>query len=620
MYTRFSGIYGRFFIRRSACVHGNAVARTGAFRNVFPTRNGYTTCLLALAIGVCTSLPVYAQETEEPAPVLPDITPRVVEIRAGLDISLPSLQRQPLIGFNPPPRVASVPADRRPYAEVYKQKSADLPESPLAALDPDPVASLSSGAPGRGMAEAAAGRYLGRLIRLRTELPLSRSTAFRARLDYAGSEGHSSADIPENISASFNAFEALVGLQHQTKPVSFGLDLDGLVNARRMYGAVPSAGRLFGLRMTPLRKGQGGGGAIWIKTNATTRVDFNARARYSVHSWETNANRPESEAGSDEFTRNESAWTLESKLAFPLTNGSELTGDVRYTQLGFDTEEINGVSMMDAGAGTRIRVGPQLHAMGGIRFLTFAESDSTSSSWIAPEVNLEFWLLPALQLYARNDARAEHRSTASMYRENPFLVDRPIVQPTIYTLDMRVGGRIQVGVVGIDMHGGYANAPNYRYFEAAGIDESRGYAQGMIAARYAEATIAYAGGDLSVHLPAGLSIAAGLTFRNGKLKEADTDIPYFGPVTGRGGLSWSFRNGRGFLQTTLDYEGARHVTAGSMHKLDGYFDVDVSALYPITKRIGILLRLDNIVAGNAARWEHYDRTPFGISLGARTQW
>ena len=620
MYTRFSGIYGRFFIRRSACVHGNAVARTRAFRNVFPTRNGYTTCLLALAIGVCTSLPVYAQETEEPAPVLPDITPRVVEIRAGLDISLPSLQRQPLIGFNPPPRVASVPADRRPYAEVYKQKSADLPESPLAALDPDPVASLSSGAPGRGMAEAAAGRYLGRLIRLRTELPLSRSTAFRVRFDYAGSEGHSSADIPENISASFNAFEALVGLQHQTKPVSFGLDLDGLVNARRMYGAVPSAGGLFDLRMTPLRKGQGGGGAIWIKTNATTRVDFNVRARYSVHSWETNANRPESEAGSDEFTRNESGWALESKLALPVTKGSEFTGDVRYTQLGFDTEEISGVSMMDAGAGTRIRVGPQLHAMGGIRFLTFADSDSTSSSWIAPEVNLEFWLLPALQLYARNDARAEHRSTASMYRENPFLVDRPIVQPTIYTLDMRVGGRIQVGVVGIDMHGGYANAPNYRYFEAAGIDESRGYAQGMIAARYAEATIAYAGGDLSVHLPAGLSIAAGLTVRNGKLKEADTDIPYFGPVTGRGGLSWSFRNGRGFLQTTLDYEGARHVTAGSMNKLDGYFDVDVSALYPITKRIGVLLRLDNIVAGNAARWEHYDRTPFGISLGARTQW
>ena len=621
MYTRFADIYGRRFTRRATSTHGGSATRTGAFRNVFPTRNGCTALLLALAIGVCTALSVYAQDTEEPAPVLPDITPQVVEIRTGLDISLPSLQRQPLIGFNPPPRVASVPADRRPYAEVYKQKSADLPESPLATLDPDPIASLSSGMPGRGMAEAAAGRYLGRLIRLRTELPLSRSTAFHARLDYAGSEGHSHPDTLVDASASFNTFEALVGLQQKTKPVSFGLDLDGLVNARRMYGAVPSAaGRIFGLRTTPLRTGQGGGGAIWIETNATTRVDFSARARYSVHSWETNATRPEFEAGSDEFTRNESAWVLESELALPLTNGSELAGDIRYTQLGFDTEEISGVSMLDAGAGTRIRLGPRLHGMGGIRFLTFAESDSSSSSWIAPEIHLDFRLLPALQLYTRNNARAEHRSTASMHRENPFLVDRPIVRPTVYTTDMRVGGRMQIGVVGIDVHGGYANAPDYRYFEAAGIDESRGYAQGMIAVRYAAATIAYAGGDLSVHLPAGLSIAAGFTIRNGKLKEADTDIPYFGPVTGRGGLSWSFRNGRGFLQTTLDYEGARYVTAGSIHKLEGYFDVDVSVLYTVTKRIGVLLRVDNLVAGNAARWEHYDRTPFGISLGARTQW
>ncbi len=620
MHTHLAGIYRQPFARRATCVHGNAVRRTGAFRNVSPVRNGCTARLLAWVTGLCTILPVYAQNTEEPAPVLPDLTPQVVEIRTGLDISLPSLQRQPLIGFNPPPRVASVPADRRPYAEVYKQESADLPDSPLAALDPAPIASLSSGAPGRGMAEAAAGRYLGRLIRLRTELPLSRSAAFHARLDYAGSEGHSFTDIPENISASFNTFEALVGLQQKTKPVSFGLDLDGLVHARRMYGTVPAARHISGLRVTPLRTGQGGGGAIWIQTNAATRVDFHVRARYSAHSWETNANLPEFEAGSDAFTRNESGWVLESELALPVTNGSELAGDVRYTQLGFDTEETSGVSMMDVGAGTRIRLGPRLHAMGGIRFLTFTESDSTSSSWIAPDARLDFRLLPALQFYARNDARAEHRSTASMYRENPFLVDRPIIQPTVYTLDMRVGGRMQIDAVGIDVYGGYANAPNYRYFEAAGIDESRGYAQGMIAARYAEATIAYAGGDLSVHLPAGLSIAAGITFRNGKLKEDDTDIPYFGPVTGRGGLSWSFRNGRGFLQTTLDYEGARYVTAGGIQKLDGYFDVDASALYPITKRIGVLLRLDNIVAGSAARWEHYDRTPFGISLGARTQW
>ncbi len=606
-------------------------ARRLAFRNAAG--------LPALMLSACLALPAQAQEdAEEAAPTLPDITPQVVEIRAGLDISLPSLQRQPLIGFNPPPRVASVPADRRPYAETYKQKSADLPESPLATLEPAPSAALTGGAPGRGMAEAAAGRYLGRLARLRAEGSISRRAAFRAGLDYAGSEGHSSADMPSNASASFNAFEALVGLQQQTEPVSFGLDLEGFADTRRMYGAVPAIGPISNaksasakaawrverssadLQAAPTRQGQGGAGTLWIKTNAAGRARFEARARYRAQSWETNALPDDLQSDDNVFRRNESALALESNLTLPVANRSDVKGTVQLLRLGFDDEEPGGVSMLNIGADAHMRPRPGLRIDGGLRFMTFAERDSAASSWIAPNIRLDFQVLPALHVYVRNDARAEHRSTRSMYRENPFLLDRPRVQPDVYALDMRMGGRIQIGAVGLDVHGGYANASNYRYFEAAGVDETRGYAQGMIAARYAAATIAYGGGDISFHLPAKWSLVAGFAFRNGKLKEDDADIPYFGAVTGHGGLSWFFRNGSGFLQATLDYESARRPTVADTDDLNGYLDMNLSALYPVARRIGVLLRLDNILAGSAARWEHYDRTPFGVSLGARMQW
>ncbi|MEX1055354.1 MAG: hypothetical protein WED81_04960, partial [Rhodothermales bacterium] len=53
--------------------------------------------------------PAYVRGQDDPnRPVLPDIAPRVVEIRGQLEISLPSLQRQPLMGFNPPPPVAPI--------------------------------------------------------------------------------------------------------------------------------------------------------------------------------------------------------------------------------------------------------------------------------------------------------------------------------------------------------------------------------------------------------------------------------------------------------------------------------------------------------------------------------
>ncbi len=604
--------------------------RTCFYRLFFARRRGFS-CgrRAAAAFALCAGLAAsaQAQDTEEAAPALPDITPQVVEIRAGLDISLPSLQRQPLIGFNPPPRVASVPADRRPYAETYKQKSADLPESPLATLEPAPTAKLTGGAPGRGMAEAAGGRYLGRLARLRAEGPLSERGAFRARLDYAGSEGHAPENLPDDLSASFNAFEAQVGLEQRTQPVSFGLDLEGVATTRRMYGAVPgirydSGGGqpLANVQTAPIRRSQGGGGSVWVKTNDTDRARFEVRARYSVQTRETEALPEGMELDDNVFRRNESAFALESNLTLPVTSRSDFSGSAEFLQLGFGEEEPGGVSMLNIAAWAYMRPGSALRIDGGLRFMTFAERDSAASSWIAPAIRLDFQALPAVRLYARNDARAERRSTRSMHRENPFLADRPRVQPDVYTLDLRMGSSVQIRAIGLDVYGGYAHAPNYRYFEAAGIGEAHGYAQGMIAARYAAAAIAYGGADFSFHLPAKWSLVAGFRFRDGKLKETDADIPYFGSVTAHGGLSWFFRGGNGFLQTTLDYESARDPAMDSAEPLGGYFDADLSVLYPVTRRIGVLLRLDNILGGSAARWEHYDRTPFGIALGARAQW
>src|SRR5690625_5734953 len=70
-----------------------------------------------------------AQDQEE-APALPDIAPRTVEIRGQLEINFPALERQPLVGFNPPPRIIDL-TNRLPYMEPYRISAAELPASPL---------------------------------------------------------------------------------------------------------------------------------------------------------------------------------------------------------------------------------------------------------------------------------------------------------------------------------------------------------------------------------------------------------------------------------------------------------------------------------------------------------
>ena len=74
---------------------------------------------------------------QDPQPVLPNLAPREVEIRGQLVIQFPALERQPLIGFNPPPRIPTIPADRRPLVEEYKQNRECHSILPLGAERPN---------------------------------------------------------------------------------------------------------------------------------------------------------------------------------------------------------------------------------------------------------------------------------------------------------------------------------------------------------------------------------------------------------------------------------------------------------------------------------------------------
>ena len=81
------------------------------------------------------SIPAFARQDT----VLPDLAPREVEITGDLTIAFPTLRRQPIVGFNPPPRVPDIDSNRRPFTEAYGQASADLPPSPLQAPEPPSV-------------------------------------------------------------------------------------------------------------------------------------------------------------------------------------------------------------------------------------------------------------------------------------------------------------------------------------------------------------------------------------------------------------------------------------------------------------------------------------------------
>ncbi|MEX0599342.1 MAG: hypothetical protein WD021_06825 [Rhodothermales bacterium] len=583
-------------------------------------------CALLLASALVGPSPVSAQDDPndtQQGQVLPDIAPRVVEIRGNLELSLPTLQRQPLIGFNPPPRVAAVPPDRRPYVEDYKQESIDLPPSPLRPPDPPPAASLIGGTPLNGSLKAAGGLYLSRSLDFRSEWGVTDRAAIYSRLDYEGSLGHDAAgSFEEDVTASYDALDALVGVQNTTRWATVGFEIDGFLNAYRLFGAFPAADYPALRDDPPFRDGRGGGALLRVTTQAATGVDLDLSVRYGVAQYETDALSGVVGTGAsvdpDAFLREEASLELESHLGVPLSERSDVLGDVHFTGLGFGETIGSDVVMLDGAGGARLRVENRVEITGLARLMSFSQGDTSSAFFASPDLLVNIYPTRGFRLYAQNAPRAEHRSTASMYRLNPYLVDGPLVQPTIYTVDARAGARVQMGLFEADAHLGYSRAPHFRYFERATNAESGGYRHGMIAARYDGAAISYVGGDVSVSLPAGFHVSGGLTVRDGALTDDDRDIPYFAPMIARGGLSWSV--GRAFIQATTIFESARDVDAAGSRRLGDFFDLDVDASYRLTDRLGALLRFQNLSSGYLERWEHHERSPFIISAGIQARW
>lgn len=586
---------------------------------------------LLLLFGATTvGVPAQAQDDPE-QPVLPDIAPQVVEIRGQLEISLPSLQRQPLIGFNPPPPVAVIPPDRRPLVESYKQESIDLPPSPLQPPDPPSVASLISRAPRNGLLESAVGRYFSRVIRFRTEWPATEPTAVYSKFDYAGSDGHQPFDNNPEAQASYDALDALVGLEYVGRAAAIGLEVDGFLNQYALFAAEPDAGATFLDDDPPDREGRGGGIAAWLRTQAESVVDVDARLRYGNALYETLAlNDPSASPDAAAFfERSEDVIEAEAALSLPFPTGQMIEADGRFTGIGFDDESVaQTIRTVDAGAGVRLAFRRGLELTAKARVLSFAAEQHAgrngtdgADDGTYPSIEFAANLYPAegVRFYVENRPHAEQHTLASLYRESPYLVDQPVVQPTVYTIDARGGAHLVRGAFEANLYAGYQTAPNFLFYQRAGTNDAGGLSAAVMST-FEEAEILVFGGDASVNLPAGLNAAVAVAARDGELVDSGIDIPYFGSVLGSASLSHSFADGRGFLQVTGRYESSRFVDLAQSRELGDYFDLDVEGSYNFSSSLGMLVRLANLSSGYLERWENYEQSPFVVMAGARVNW
>jgi hypothetical protein len=454
--------------------------------------------------------------------------------------------------------------------------------------------------------------------------------AIYSRLDYKGSAGHEP-EANRDVTAAYDALEALVGLQNIGRYAAFGAEVDGYLNSYRAFAASPAAASL--KNDPPLRDGRGGGISLWMRTQAASYVDFDARLRYGTAVHKTDALADANAALEKLFEREERVLETTADLLVPMGSGRGITADVEFTGIGLDGDSPPGtIRMLDGAAGMRLSISKTLEMDAKARLMTFAadahrstsgareEDGSGDATYLVPDLSLNIYPASGIRIYATNSPRSEHLTLSSLYRMSPFVTDQAVIQPTIYTLDARGGAHLMKGLFEVDLHAGYSRAPNFLFFERATTSEALGYSHGFVTTRFDEATITYFGVDVSVNLPAGFNASIGGTVRDGLLEETNEAIPYFGPLVGRGALSYSFDGGRGFIQAGTTYESARYVDRQQSRKIGDYFDLDITMSYDIRNNLVAILGMENISAGYLTRWEDYDQTPFVATAGVRVVW
>lgn len=556
--------------------------------------------------------------------VLPDIAPREVEIRGQLEISLPSLRRQPLVGFNPPPRIPPISVERRPWVGDYKQESADLPGSPLQSPEPPPTLTGANFPPARGMVAAWGGRYYSRSVRARLNGSLSEASQGYARITYDGLDGHTPDGAPPELQTPSDVFDGEIGFHRYGQRLSVGLTGEGFYESYTLFAAQPDP-RFPRVITEPVRKGGGGTGQLSVRTLGTGPVEVDAAAWYGNARYQTRRfDDPDLDGAL--LTRAQQHLGLEGSLTVPRTTPDLwLEADVQQIGLADDLDAARGGSIA---AGVALRQ-QQYHLRLGARYLgawsdvADLRSDAQRIDRVAPDVRLDVYPTQGVRVYAQNRPHVETPTLADVYAEIPYLVSQPEMRPSVTWLNAEGGVQVYAGPVQIVGRGGYRDVRQYRYVQAPSptrLPGPDGYRTGLFQLQYADARITHVGADLSVVLPGMVHATLSGTYRNGTFSSLDGAIPYFADVVGEATVSFSFAQSRGLLQVTGRYERLRPIDRFETGTAPPFVDLDTHLSFDVSDHIGLLAHVDNVGFGYNEYWRSYPQSPSVIGAGVRVRW
>ncbi|NGP87265.1 hypothetical protein [Fodinibius halophilus] len=554
--------------------------------------------VLLLTIVAATAVKAQDQQSGEGS-LLPEIDPQDIEIRSQFKARFPGLRRQPILGFDPTPRVYQVDPNRMPFMETAEQVVADMPVSNLSRPEAPAYVPLHYSPDINMFSRAGIGSFMSPEVDFWGVRRLTSKSYIGGDLDYSSSSGH--LDNQESSFRFLNATGEYVTKISSKNRIGFQLGVENSFN---------NMPNLQGLgTLDNARKKYGG-----FNLNA----DFE-HFNNTISGWNVQANmryyKIELSNAGNLYTGSSQEEIYNGSVAkrWSGSNVDETFTVKAGAKVGrYDNNTINPQDWLTAQAGVvydrLFNYSTKVHADASIYY---TQNGFTDAVYIGPSLKVKHPFMEMLTLTLKAEAKPNIKSIQQLHSENRFLAVNNNLRHS-YRINGSVEAELEYNELG-SMNFGvqYTNTSDRSVYIRQ--DGGRTTVSGeslydFYSTTYADTYTmrAFVGATHQI-VPEKLWVDAKFYMQSPQIKGGDR-IPYEEKIGLKSGISF-----RPLEQLSIegwgDYVGSRQ-TFQTNEELSGYFLLGSRADYQITDRFGAYVKLVNLLNQEYEVWQGYTERSF----------
>ncbi|RNC83958.1 MAG: TonB-dependent receptor [Balneola sp.] len=535
--------------------------------------------------------------------LLPEINPQDIEIRSEFRARFPGLRRQPILGFNPKPRVFRINPNRMPFMETRDEAVASIAITQLDRPAPPSKSTLKTPDRTIGLLRAGVGSFVTPEAELYAFHSFNERTAAKANINYQSTDGH----LDDHLS-SFRFFDGSIGLRNQvSEDLSVSGDIGFLSDFNRVFDLAP----IFqaGIGETAKKEYLGFGAEVNVTQTKNALEGWELNVGVNTVNIDLLAGATRSgEVNEQNFNVDFGKYWAGRKLYETFkVEGSVRGGNYQYSG-------ISSRQWIDARGGLEYRkmlnFSAHISAKGGIAYV----SDGLSSQlYINPELKLRYNLRDAVIITGSLWGRPEMNSVYEHHQINRLLNTQTDLQ---HSYNSGVSGEIAFQPLeGNRIFGGmtYQITKDYAFYSRdvetqGGTDFFTFYN-----VDYGKANIFEFYGGITQQLVAEKFWFDAKVYARRLKLSAGGDIPFEERFGLNASLSYKLADDL-TISGWSEYTGKREAPS-SDEDLKAFVLVNGSAEYQITNRFGVYLKVLNILGQKYELWEGYEERPFQVYGG-----